>query len=167
MSLIVENGSIVENANSFVTRADYIAYALTFGVVVANTTATDVQLVQAGQYIASFEGRLKGSLVERDQPMPYPRKELTLEGFEYADNEIPRIVILAQMQLAIDLQAGIDIYNPPQSESVAVKREKVDGAVEVEYAVKESAKLSRRSTSTALVAALLEYSGLRIVLERS
>jgi len=165
--LIVEDGTIVTDADSFVTRADYVSYAEDLGFIVGSQKEQREALRKAAIFIGTFEGRLKGSLVERDQPLAYPRKDLVLEGFEYADNEIPRIVILAQMQLAIDLQAGIDIYNPPQSESVAVKREKVDGAVEVEYAVKESAKLSRRSTSTALVAALLEYSGLRIVLERS
>jgi hypothetical protein len=167
MALVIENGSIVAGANSFVTRAEYIAYALTLGVVVPNTDVTDVQLVKAGQYIASFEGRLKGQLVDRDQAMPYPRSGLVLEGFEWADDEIPRQVKLCQMQLAMDIQAGIDLYNPPQSESTGIKSERVEGAVTVVYATKEAAKLGRQSTATALMASLLEYSGLRIVLERS
>jgi hypothetical protein len=167
MALIIETGSIVTNSNSFVTRAEYIAYALTLGVVIPNTDASDIQLVKAGQYIASFEGRLKGQLVDRGQSMPYPRQNLVLEGFEWEDNEIPRQVKLCQMQVALDINAGIDVYNPPQSDSVAVKSERVEGAVSIEYAVKDASKLSRNSTATALMASLLEYSGLRIVLERS
>jgi hypothetical protein len=166
-NLIVEDGTIVPNADSFVTQAEYVEYAGHIGAFIDGAEGQRQALRKAAIYMASFEGRLKGSLVDRDQSMPYPRSDLVLEGFEWADDEIPRQVKLCQMQLALDLNAGIDIYNPPQSESVGIKSERVEGAVAVEYAVKESSKLSRNSTATALMASLLEYSGLRIVLERS
>jgi hypothetical protein len=166
-ALIVENGTIVPNADSFVSQAEYAAYAALISANIDGAESQKVALRKAAIYIGTFEGRLKGQLVSRNQPLAYPRQNLVLEGFEWADNEIPRQVKLCQMQLAIDIQAGIDIYNPPQSDSVAVKKERVEGAVSVEYAVKDAQKLSRNSTSTALMASLLEYSGLRIVLERS
>jgi hypothetical protein len=167
MALIVEDGSIVTGANSFVSRSDFIAYALSLGVVIPNTDPSDVLLVKAGQFIASKEGRLKGELVERGQPMSYPRANLTLEGFEWEENEIPRQVKLCQMELALDLNAGIDLYNPPQSASVGIKRERVEGAVEVEYAVGEEMKLSRNSTAMALIRSLMKGNGMSLVLERA
>jgi hypothetical protein len=67
------------------------------------------------------------------------------------------------MQLAIDINAGIDLYNLPSSPSTPVKRERVEGAVEVEYAVNNSMKLSRNSTSRALLSTLLKDGGLSVV----
>jgi hypothetical protein len=165
MTIIIEDGTIVEGANSYVTAVEFIAYADDLGIEIIGDV--NPVLIESAQYIASFEGRLKGSLVSREQYLSYPRSDLVLEGFEWNDDEIPRQVKLCQMALALDLAEGIDLYNPPQSESVGIKSERVEGAVAVEYAVKESSKLSRNSTATALMASLLEYSGLRIVLERS
>jgi hypothetical protein len=168
MSLIIETGAIVPNADSWVSEADYVAYAASLGYTVTGTDAQRQALRKAAIYIGSFEGRLKGSLVSREQNLCFPRSDVTIDGFEWASNEIPRQVKLAQMQFAIDIQVfGIDPYNPPQSDSVAVKREKVDGAVEVEYAVTDSVKLSRYSSSRALLNSLLVNSGLTLVLERA
>jgi hypothetical protein len=165
--LIVEDGSIVANANSFVSEAEYAAYAALIGVDIDGVPNQRIALIKAAIFIGTYESRLKGALVSRNQSLAYPRTDLVLEGFAWNDNEIPRQVKLCQMQFAIDLQSGIDIYNPPQSDSVAVKREKVDGAVEVEYAVTDSVKLSRYSTSKALLNSLLVNSGLTLVLERA
>lgn len=167
MALIVETGAIVTGADSYVSRADFITYAAGRGIVVPDTDATDANLVKAAEYIGSFEGRLRGVLVSREQPMAYPRDDLIIEGWDWADNEIPRQVKLCQMQFALDIQAGIDPYNPPASDSNGIKREKVEGAVEVEYAVTDAMKLSRNSRSRALLASLLVNSGLTIALERA
>lgn len=167
MALIVETGAIVANADSYVSRADFISYAAGRGITIPNTDATDAQLVKAAEYIGSYEGRLRGLLVSREQPMAYPRSDLVIEGWDWADNEIPRQVKLCQMQFALDINAGVDPYNPPSSDSTGIKRERVEGAVEVEYAIKEAVKLSRNSTSRALLSSLLMNSGLSLVLERS
>lgn len=164
MAIIVEDGTIVTNANSFVTRDEYIAYAASLGVTIAADEAADVQLVKAGEFIAGKESQLKGDLTDRDQPMPYPRYNLTLENFHWSSNEIPRQAILCQMQLALDINAGIDLYNLPQSDGTAVKRERVEGAVEVEYAVGDSMKVSRNSQSRALLSTLMTNSGLSVAL---
>lgn len=167
MSLIIETGAIVTNSNSFVSRADFIAYAALKGVTIADAAATDALLVNAGIYINAQESRLKGARVSRAQSMAWPRSGVVIDGFEWSDTEIPRTLILAQMELSLDLSAGIDLYNPPQSASTAVKRQRVEGAVEVEYAVADSMKLSRNSTSRALLNSLFKYAGMTIVLERA
>lgn len=162
-ALIIENGSIVTGADSFVTQADFATYAASIGAAVGTVEEQKLALRSAAIFIGTYEGRLKGELVERDQPLAFPRKDLTIQGFSWSDDEIPRQVILCQMQLAIDIRAGIDIYNPPQSASVPVKREKVDGAVEVEYAVNNAQKLSQNSTSRALLNSLLRDGGLSVI----
>lgn len=166
MALVVEDGSIVTGADSFVTRADFITYAATKGITIADEAATDVMLFKAGQYINSKEPNLKGNRVERDQPMAYPRENLNIEDFNWSSTEIPRQVILAQMELAIDVNDGVDLWNPPTNPNRAVRRERVEGAVEVEYMGNDNAaKVSRDSLSQAIMSVLLRNNGL-ILLQR-
>jgi hypothetical protein len=161
MSLVIEDGSIVEDANSYVTRAEFIAYAATFGVTIADAVEADQQLIVAAEFIASHEPQLKGSKVSRLQAMAFPREGVVLEGFEWYSDEIPRLVLLCQMALALEVNDGIDLYNPPPNPTRAKKSEKVDGAVEVEYFGNDAAvKLSRASRADALLKSLLKNAGL-------
>jgi len=164
-TLIVENGSIVLGANTYVTIAEYIAYAEGFGVTVEDTNAFKVQLIKAAQYIASKESQLMGDMVERYQPLSYPRNNLTdLDNFSWQNNEIPTLVKNCQMSLALDIQAGEDLYNLSQSSSVGIKSEEVKGAVKVEYAIADSQRIARHSRSQSLLAALMVRGGLGIPL---
>lgn len=169
MALIVENGSIVTNADSYVTRAEFIAYAAARGVTIADTEATDVMLRKAAQFIDSHGDNLKGDKTHRDQPMAYPRVYLTLEGWNWNSNEIPRQVLLAQLNIALDINSGIDPYNPPVNPELAKQSVSVSGAVSVTYAIGSSIpqKVGRSSTATAIMSVLLKNSGLSIALERS
>lgn len=160
MAIIVEDGSIVDDADSYVSRADYIAYAATLGITIADVDATDSQLRKATQYIDQHEDNLKGVLVERDQPLAYPRGSLSINGWYWASDEIPRNVILCQMAYALDINAGFDPWNPDVNPNQVVKSERVEGAVAVVYAVKDSKKLNRSSTADALLNSLLLNSGL-------
>ena len=164
-TLIVENGSIIAGANTYVTLAEYTAYAEGFGVTVEDTNAFKVQLIKAAQYIASKESQLMGDMVERYQPLSYPRNNLTdLDNFSWQNNEIPTLVKNCQMSLALDIQAGEDLYNLSQSGAVGVKSEEVKGAVKVEYAIADSQRIARHSRSQSLLAALMVRGGLGVPL---
>lgn len=169
MPLIIETGSIVPNADSYVTRAEYITYAASRGVTVADTEATDVTLRKAAQFIDSHEANLKGVRVSRDQSMAFPRIiSEAIEGCYWSSTEIPRQVILAQLNIALDMEAGIDPYNPPVNPNRATIAERVEGAVSVQYANSGGVqKLGRSSAATALMSSLLKRNGLSIALERS
>ena len=93
MALIVEDGSLVESANSWVSRETFIAYALARGVTVADDAETDAKLIKACDYINGLEPNLKGCLVERDQATAYPRSGLEIEGWYWTASEIPRQVL--------------------------------------------------------------------------
>lgn len=159
MALIVEDGSIILNANSYVSRVDYIAYAASKGVTIADTEAADYELIKAAEFIDSHEPKLKGNRYSRDQSMAYPRTELYIEGWYWSYNEIPRNVILAQMSLAMDINSGSDLYNPETEKITTV--EKVEGAVEVHYAAPSKVvKTSIKTVSNALLNSLMRNSGL-------
>ena len=164
MAIVLEDGSQVSGSNSYVTRAQYIAYALTLGTTVADSSATDDDLVAASIYIDAQEPRLKGYRVDRDQSIAYPRNGLYIEGFVWESDEIPTQVKLAQYNLALDIKAGIDIYNPIDRTDSVVKREKIDGAVEVEYAVKEEGSRSIDSLSRTYMNMLTNNQSLSIPL---
>lgn len=164
MAIVVENGSIVANANSYVTRADFITYAADRGVTIANTAASDVYLIKAAQYINDHEDNLKGTKTDRDQPMAFPRSGLEIEGWYWTNEEIPRQVILCQYAYALDVAAGIDLWNRPKNPGLTPKTQTVVGAVSVTYAIGDGGqKLSRTSTADALLASLLKRNGLQSV----
>lgn len=166
MALVVEDGTVVADADTYVTRAAFITFAAAIGVTIASDAATDVFLVKAFQYINNLEPRLKGTRTARANPNAYPRDGLIIEGFSWTSVEVPRQAILAQQYLALDLNAGIDIYNRPQSASTAVKRVRVEGAVEKENAVSDSMKTISITPTMALVNSLLKDSGFTIALDR-
>lgn len=164
-TLIVETGAIVTDANTYVTAAEYISYASDLGITVTDTDAFRVQLISAAQYIATKEPQLMGDLVKRYQPLSYPRNGLSdIQNFSWQSNEIPTLVKQCQMSLALDINAGEDLYNLSQSDSVGVRREVVVGAVEVEYALTDSQRVAKRSRSQSLLAALMNNNGATIPL---
>jgi len=160
--LTIEDGSKVTGSDSYVSRADYIAYALSFGVVVADADAADVELRKAAKYIDAHEANLKGLKMSKTQSMAYPRSGVYVDSWYWNSDEIPRNVILAQLAFALDVNSGIDLYNVPANPNLIAKKKRVEGAVSVELAVKDGGnqKATRSSTGDSLLATLLKQSGL-------
>jgi len=128
MPLVVEDGSNVPNANSYVTRADYIAFAKARGTVVPDDETADENLINAMDYLNIQ--CVKGEAAYRDQALPFPRYGL-VEGDRQAPFVIPTNIKLAQMQLGLDVRSGVNLL-PSRSAEPQVKREKV-GPIETEF----------------------------------
>lgn len=135
MALIVEDGSIVENADTYVTRADAIAYALRRGVVLPDTEATDIQIIKAMDYLAMFDTKWLGQQVNpATQYLAWPRSGVFI-GFSHVafpSDDIPNQLIKAQCELVLQVNAGIDLMPTVSASAAFVKREKVD-VIETEY----------------------------------
>jgi len=159
MALTVETGAIVTGANSYVSRADAIAYASDRGVTLADSTATDAILIKAAAYLESYRNKFKGELVSRDQPLAWPRYNAVIEGFAWDYDEIPRHVINAQLAVTLEINAGDDPFNPTPTVG-PITEETVSGAVTVRYASGTSSKVQKSRASDALVGLLLSRSGL-------
>lgn len=133
MALIIEDGTAVPNANSFVTRNEFIGYALARGVVVADDDAADVFAIQAMDYLRLFEATLCGVRAYIDQNLPYPRKGLiegdTADDYEYT---IPTRVREVQLQLMLEAKNGI-VLLPSRSSEPQILEEKV-GPITTKYA---------------------------------
>ena len=162
MALIIEDGTLVTDADSWVTVAELGTHASAIGATAPTGTDAEEALRQAARHIGSLEPRLKGARVERDQSLAFPRKNVTIDGWEWSKDEIPRNVRLAQMALALDIAAGEDPENRPLADnprnSVAVS-----GAVSVGFATPVPSKLRKTSTADALLRSLMKNSGLELV----
>lgn len=130
MTLVIEDGSNVANANSFVTREEAIAYAAGRGVTIADEDASDVYAIQAMDYL--FAQSYIGEIAYEDQTLPFPRKGL-IEGDDATDYvySIPLAIKTAQLQLILDAKNGI-ILLPSRKAEQKVKAKKV-GPIEKEY----------------------------------
>lgn len=162
MTIIVETGHIVPGANSYVTVDEYIAYAAEIGID-ADDDQAEIELITAARFIDGHEGQLKGTRLTRDQPMAWPRSEVVIDGWEWANTEIPRQLLLAQLALALDVRDGIDLYNrPPRDGQIVSKR--VEGAVSIAYSNPTAPmKMNKKSTSVSLLNCLLKNNGLQSV----
>ncbi len=156
--VIVETGAIVSGANSYVSEADLTAYALARGITLSDTP--EILILKAMDYFESFAPRFKGCKVERDQPLSWPRTGVNLEGWDWSYDEIPRQVINAQLSLCIEISAGEDPNNP-SSAVLPTIRERVEGAIEVEYANPgQPLKVQKTQPSSVHIRMLLNNSGM-------
>lgn len=106
--IIVEDGSGVADANSYITVADARIYAANRGVTLSDdddTVAT--QLVRSFDYIETKECEFQGVRVYAESA--FPRVGVIINGVEIAEDAIPKLLIAAQVQTVMALAGGIDI----------------------------------------------------------
>jgi hypothetical protein len=142
----------------FVEVAEYIAYAAEGGVDLSATPVADLtaQLTQAVRLIDSVDGQLKGKRIDREQPHAYPRRDLTLQGFDWSGVPGAGIPLVKQTQMAfaLEVNGGIDIFGAKTEQSVV--REKV-GSLEVQYSTpKEGTTTERESHAMFLLRQLMD-----------
>ena len=128
--LIIEDGSIVDNANSFATDDEFKTYAnLRCMDVPATQPAREALLVLAMDYLFSVEKKMQGCRVSIDQELPYPRSGVCANCFNIPSDTIPKSLKSAQMELALQANTSEILI----SQSVQnVSKEKL-GELEVEY----------------------------------
>lgn len=126
MTLIIEDGSIVANSNSYISTTNFTTYATARGYTIV---ADEEQLlIQAMDYL---EAQLyKGCKRTQDQTLQWPRTGVYIDGYYFASDDIPQQLINAQCEVAIAIDEG---NGPLDDIAIQTKREKV-GPIEVEYA---------------------------------
>ncbi|MAQ09585.1 MAG: hypothetical protein CMQ11_07100 [Gammaproteobacteria bacterium] len=130
MALVVEDGTGLADATSFVSRADYIAFAAARGVTIADEEAADVELVKAMDYLLTKCYR--GDALNGSQSLPFPRRVENFDGtLAFPDDEVPAGMKRGQMFAALAVHDGINL-SPVSAGGAAIKREKI-GPIETEY----------------------------------
>jgi hypothetical protein len=138
MSLIVEDGTGLENADSYVSLADARTLATSRGIVLsADDTELSQQLVSAADRVTSYEGQFTGQRVTGEQGLSYPRNNSFRYGTTIANTSIPKELKLAQVTLAGMLEAGVEVWAQGFD---GVKSEKI-GPLQIEYADDKAASV--------------------------
>ena len=127
-TLIVEDGSIVSGANTYVTVAEFQQFCSERNISITDTYGDESELlIQAMDY---FEQQpFKGIKFIETQSLQFPRSDFYLDGYLTDSDAIPQLVKDAQITIAISIMQGND---PLSTLDRSVKREQVD-VLEVEY----------------------------------
>jgi hypothetical protein len=141
MSLIIETGSIVANANSYASLATVTAYHLdrnnTAWAAEAHDEVQEAAILRAMDYIEAqnwlgmaYMGPVGGVGY---QPLQWPRVDVVVGGYELRCDEVPPKVISALCEAALVELVTPGALSVALERGGAVIREKVD-VIETEYA---------------------------------
>lgn len=132
MPLIVEDGTGVVNANSYIGLVEARELAALRGITLSTVDdELTPQLIVAADRITAYESRFTGERVSGEQDLSYPRACSTRYGKSYPSTGIPKELKLAQVMIADYIESGFDVWATPGVEGIV--REKV-GPIETEYA---------------------------------
>ena len=135
MTLVVEDGTGLSNANSFIS----LAYANTYftdkaiSAWTGSDKAKEAALIRATAYL-TIAYIWKGSKINgRSQALAFPRSGVyDLEGYEVAENAVPSEIQKAAAELALLELITPSTLNPAVKLSERVSREQI-GQISVEY----------------------------------
>lgn len=131
MTLIIETGEGLPDAESYASAEELGMYAVKFGVLIpADVIAQEALLRRATLVMDGMTW--KGRKSTGDQALSWPRREIRLDGENKPERYLPARIQYGQMALAAEIHA--DDIDPIDKRKGAVTKEKVDGAVEREYA---------------------------------
>ena len=148
--IIVEDGSNVTGANSYVTEAELTAYAVARGITLA--TNTEQLLIKSMDYLESLQ--FNGSKAEETQPLQWPRTGVYIDGYYVTESTIPDLLKNSLNAICLEIEAGV---NPLSTIDRETSSETV-GPVSVTYKNGSSASSISRSI-TAQLRKLLSNSG--------
>ena len=130
MALIIEDGTQVVNSNSFVTDAEYTAYAALKGLTVGvDAAAREIDLLAGMDYLLKHEPCMQGRRVSSTQSVLFPRVGVWLFGYSVNSDVIHDYVKNSQMEAAAYNTSGTLLSNTTITNK---QKEKVD-VLEVEY----------------------------------
>ena len=132
MPLIVENGSIVLGADSYVSLTDARALAEKYGKdLPVDDTEAEAALRNGAVYVGLQERAMCGFRVSPEQSLAYPRRNVFAYGFPVPADSIPSQIINSQVLAAVEYGLGTDVR--ASSDGRVTEMERVEGAVTVSY----------------------------------
>lgn len=154
MALVIEDGSVVTGANSYVSEATGQAYADARGIEVA---VTEQLLIKAMDYLEALRSEYQGTKVSGDQALQWPRSGVVVDEYPIDDETIPQCLKDAQCQLAID--ANSVTLQPTGDRREVLSESYAKGLVAKTYSAGNGGSPRPRLTAAeALIAPLLKSS---------
>jgi hypothetical protein len=151
MPIIVEDGSQVAGANSYISESFLTVYAEDRGITLTQTASA--LIYRSMSYVETRN--YKGNKASETQSLQWPRENVYIDGYLFPDDQIPIELQNAQAETCLSIDQGND---PAATTDRAVKREKVD-VLEVEYMDNASSKPTYTSINVWLDKLLQNGSG--------
>ena len=131
MTLIVEDGSGISDAESYASVVEFKAYcakrAMDYSLLA--DAAIETLLIRATDYMVNvYRNRWQGRRTNQFQALDFPRYDVVVDGYSVLSNIVPPLVKNACIELAFKANT-IELL--PDIERATI-REKVD-VIEVEY----------------------------------
>lgn len=139
MPLIIENGTQVENANSYTDLANARLVAANYGITLdADDTTAENNLIIAYNWLNTLEEEYQGvRLSDQDtstsQTGVWPRSPVYIRGNLQGNNTIPDELIRSQVVASHANESGSILIPIIPSTSGSIKRETLDGVGTLEY----------------------------------
>lgn len=110
MAIIVEDGTIVSGANSYISTEEAEAYIeLNLQTIPADATL-ELYIIRAKDYLESKRNLYQGTKVSSTQPLQFPRYNVYIDGFLQSYEEIPSILKEAQNILVLAQVEGKNLF---------------------------------------------------------
>lgn len=136
MALIVEDGSIVPNANTYASVAALKAYAESRGIALAgDDTKLESNLIVAMDKLDSYKKKFSGKR-RNGASLAWPRDDAWVDGEEWPNDKIPSELVRAQIIFATLVNSGVALFANSDPSKQTIKKKKID-VLEFEYAVPE------------------------------
>ena len=121
MALVIETGSVVTGADSFISYADAksLADKLDMPFTVEETEGEPILRAAYDYLVQEYEEAVQGLRVSKDQTGIFPRKKVSTFGFDIGIDEIPQTLINAQVAAASDIYQGNSPYQASDGKEVA------------------------------------------------
>lgn len=161
MTIVVEDGTSVSGANSYVTTDELRTYADLRGLSYpSDDVDIEILLIKAADYLESFRDRYKGDKSASTNALQWPRTDVYIDGYSITKTTIPTELKNAQIQIALDAQAVEISPNELVSDKGDRKKEKVD-VIEVEYFERSNSRTQPKFTKAMyFLSPLLKQNGL-------
>ena len=144
MALVVEDGTLVAGADSYITLAEFKAWADKRGISYGTDEAVTQQIYRAMDYIESLD--FIGQKSDENQSLQWPRDQVIIDGYYIDSDEMP-----AELKVAVyeSVKAEIDGDSRMTASDRRTISEKVD-SIQVTYASNADVKRSIPAVMKAL-----------------
>ena len=144
MALVVEDGTLVSGADSYVTLAEFKAWADKRGVTYGTDEVVTQQVYRAMDYIESLN--FIGEKSDENQALQWPRDQVVIDGYYIDSDEMPNELKVAVYE---SIKAEIDGDSRMTASDRRTISEKV-GDLQVTYANNADVKRSIPAVTRAL-----------------
>ena len=153
MALVIEDGSLVTGANSYVTVATAQEYADGLEI---DVSISEGHVRQAMLYLEALRSDYQGAKVSDSQTTQFPRYGVYIDTYAIDSDVIPQCLIDAQCQLAIDAANGTSLL-PTGDRREVISESYAKGIVAKTYSPGTGGSPKPRLTAAdALIAPLLK-----------